>query len=153
MKKWLFIGIFMFLAGSCQVSQAFSFKDLFQSAQQKACSTSNFLVNNAWRIAGVGCFATAAVSAGILAKNTFEGIHANNALAPILTQNAVRLLLPLGTSILGLLCFNVDTQIKSTAEIVETQAKESAEINEGIFNIMNNVQELIEKKRLGLHNQ
>lgn len=132
MIKKLSIFLYLFAIISCTNTQAFSGEDLFHTAKQKIAATSSYLVDNAWRIAGTTCFATAAISAAIITKNTVIDAQTAHAIMPVLQQNAVRMLMPAGCSILGLLCFNIhkhfNKQQYSDADIDIFLAKVEAEV-------------------------
>ncbi len=148
MKKIFFTFLVIFCLGSYATTQAdFPGKQFLQATQQKIALASSCLVNNAWRIAGTSCLLTAAITTTIIAKNTFEDIQIAKSLTPLLTQNATRFLFPVGCSIVGLLCFNVDTFINKQKKIDEIdeikakfkikKAKFKRKTTDALFNILN----------------
>lgn len=143
MKKIFFIFMVIFCIGSYSVIQAdFPGKRFLQATQQKMASTSTFLVNNAWRIAGTACFATATVTTAIIAKNTLEDARVVQSVVPILTRNAGRMLFPLGSSILGLLCFNVDHYIQNIGRHVQNIDLRVQNVSGHVQNINHRVQNI-----------
>jgi len=133
MNKKVFSTLSLFALIAYLPIQAFSCKNFLQTTQQKIVSTSSCLVNNAWRIAGTASFATAAVTTAIIAKNTVNDALICGPLSSVLTQNASRLLLPLGCSICGLLCCNLQKFFDN----------ESSK-NELFFTLLNNSQSIKE---------
>jgi hypothetical protein len=128
--------IFLFLFIPCQVIEAnFPGRNLFDASQQKLKAATACLVDNAWKIAGTAFFATATITTIIIAKKTINDTTTTTLLAA-LNKNSIRMLLPLASSIMSLLCFNIDSNL---CEIKNNHTNI-------LINIMSNLQDLKDKQ-------